>query len=1039
MRKLTLSLAVMAALLPARGYPLGLGELELNSALNQELNADIAVLSATTEDASQILVKLADREAFSRAGMDRPFLLQQLKFKIVEKNGQSYVHVFTKKPIREPFLSFLLEIDWPQGHLLREYTLLLDPPVYNTGGATSAPASTGSDHPFIDPTDPQAQAQSGYSGQQGQPSAQTTTAYPAPSAQGTISSNSGRSVSYQYQAMPQGNVVSGQYRVQQNDTLWSIANRMRPDSSVTTEQMMLALARKNPEAFIQENINGVKRGYILRAPSRDEISQIDRQQAVAEAREHGALWREYSQGAYSSSPGSSLESDAPVGGTAADQPRDADGHLSIVSANEDQGSDYAGSNQDPNAELARLKQDLAMAREQLESEKLEKEDLRSRLSSLEDRVKRVIEMDDGELAELQKELQDTKEAAVPVEEPVEDIVVDDMLLDESADELMIDEQAAELPQEIPVADEEALDAAADEEAVFVDETQAVDAEQSAQAEETMADAPVLADPVKTVEPPAFAQKQPKGFIESLLDDPRMTGMVGGGLAFILLLVVLILKKLRGGKSEDDEWGAAYESELDPSAGSTDLDATIESPSVDMESTAEMMAASLEDTTRVKPVSDDDPQNNQALQDALLNLDTGDVDSPKDDVLAEADVYIAYGIYQQAEELLKNAIDQNPDRDDYRLKLLETHYAAKNASEFEQLAQDVQSRKGSDQQYWGKVALMGAELCPTSSLFDASSSMAGELDDFASAEAELDLADDAQTTDFDLGLDNVDDTDFSASLTLSEPVDTSELMGAAEDEISATDDLESDLNDDLGLDLENDLANLTSEFEAITPEAPADSSDVEFDLGDLDESLGDVKEDTASAPVDSLAGADDLDIDDDFSLDFDASDLGFEESEEEAGADEIALDTDLDLGVDLDDAFGSDTEAESMEMDLGENLDTGDVELELGDVDLGDADLDLGDLDLGDVESGDIDLADSAEAETLDMSDDVAIDLSADDSDFDISELSEDVDEVSTKLDLARAYIDMGDKDGARSILDEVKSEGNDVQQQEAEALLQQAS
>ena len=139
----------------------------------------------------------------------------------------------------------------------------------------------------------------------------------------------------------------------------------------------------------------------------------------------------------------------------------------------------------------------------------------------------------------------------------------------------------------------------------------------------------------------------------------------------------------------------------------------------------------------------------------------------------------------------------------------------------------------------------------------------------------------------------------------------------------------------------------------------------------------------------------------------------------------------------------DTEAESMEMDLGEtldagDLDTGDAELELGDVDLGDADLDLGDLDLGDDESGALDLADSGEAETLDMSDDVAIDLS-DDSDFDISELSEDVDEVSTKLDLARAYIDMGDKDGARSILDEVKSEGNDVQQQEAEALLQQAS
>ena len=232
MRKLTLSLAVMVAILPLRGYPLGLGELELNSALNQELNADIAVISATPEDAEQIIVKLADRDAFSRAGMDRPFLLQQLKFKIIQKNGKSYVRVTTKAPIREPFLSFLLEIDWPQGHLLREYTLLLDPPVYNTG-ATSAPAtSSGSDHPFIDPADTQAQAQSGFSGQQaGQQNAQASGGYQsAPTQNAVISSNSGQSVNYQYQGIPQGSASStpGQYRVQQNDTLWSIADRMRP-------------------------------------------------------------------------------------------------------------------------------------------------------------------------------------------------------------------------------------------------------------------------------------------------------------------------------------------------------------------------------------------------------------------------------------------------------------------------------------------------------------------------------------------------------------------------------------------------------------------------------------------------------------------------------------------------------------------------------------------------------------------------------------------------------------------------------------------
>ncbi|HED33576.1 MAG TPA: hypothetical protein ENJ08_05055, partial [Gammaproteobacteria bacterium] len=145
MRKLTLSLAVMAALLPVRGYSLGLGELELSSALNQDLNAEIEVLSAAPEDAEQILIKLADRDAFSRAGLDRPYLLQQLKFKMIEKNGKPYVKVYTKTPVREPFLSFLLEIDWPQGHLLREYTLLLAPPVYNTGSASTGMSPAAAD------------------------------------------------------------------------------------------------------------------------------------------------------------------------------------------------------------------------------------------------------------------------------------------------------------------------------------------------------------------------------------------------------------------------------------------------------------------------------------------------------------------------------------------------------------------------------------------------------------------------------------------------------------------------------------------------------------------------------------------------------------------------------------------------------------------------------------------------------------------------------------------------------------------------------
>jgi len=1025
----------MAALLPVHGYSLGLGELELNSALNQELNAEIEVLSAASSDAEQIIIKLAGRDAFIRAGLDRPFLLQQLKFKIIDKNGKPYVKVYTKTPVREPFLSFLLEIDWPQGHLLREYTLLLDPPVYNTGNTTgAAPANTSGS--FNKPADTQAQDQPVYTEQQTQPvqnSAQTT-----PEAQtGVISSGTGRSVNYQYQSLPVATSSQDQYRVQQNDTLWSVASRMRPDNSISVEQMMLALVKRNPEAFIQENINGIKRGYILRIPKRDEITQLDRQQAVAQARDHAALWREYSQGVASASPASSMEADDMVGTTAADQPRDADGHLSIKGAS-DTGSEFAGTNQDPDARLNELKQELTMAREQLESERLEKEDLRSRLAELEQRVQRVIEMDDNELARLQQDLQTTQQAEVPAGAPVEEAIPEEAITEESAVEAMPEEQVSEeiMTETMPAEDmaEESMDEPVDElaettpgeEAIFVDEAESDVMTDELAEDQPSAQMPEPVEPVEAIEAPAFVQSKPKGFFESLMEDPKLLGMIGGGLAFVLLLVALLLKRIRGNKAEEEEqWSSAMDDsssdmlDLGGDFESSDLgmdEATVKTEAVDMDSTSEMLTEPLdEDITRVKmPTKDDD------LKDTVFSLNDEEpeaVESEADDVIAETDVYLAYGIYQQAEELLKNAINQNPERDDYRMKLLETHFASKNAGGFEQLAQDVKSRKGDDKTYWDRVVAMGMELCPGSPLFSGTDSTLADFDPDAllpgkpqATDLELD-AGAVEETDFDLGLDAVEE-DKGETQVLSEPLDLGEMES---------------LDDDL--DLAGDLEGLTNEIDEETVEdAPLEvdtSSELEFDLGEIEDIEDVVDESTSDAPDDSA----DMDIDDDFSLDFDAADLGFEESEDDGDTEEISMDADLDLGVDLD----APTD-ESVEIDLDDGLDA-----DLGDIEIDGDELDLGDMDIGDMDLG-TDLDDSADIAEEEM--DIGLDVSSeelDDDEFDISELSEEVDEVSTKLDLAKAYLDMGDNDGARSILEEVKVEGNNEQQQQAEELLQKAS
>ncbi|MCW9014027.1 MAG: hypothetical protein OQL06_09610 [Gammaproteobacteria bacterium] len=1027
MRKLTISLAVMAALLPGRGYPLGLGEIELNSALNQELNAHVEILSAAPEDTQQLIVNLADREAFVRAGIDRPFLLQQLKFKIITKDSKPYIQVYTQKPVREPFLSFLVEIDWPQGHLLREYTLLLDPPVFS--GASTAqqkPASMDS-RPFIDPADQQVQqvqsdAGSPWAQQDARPAQSSYQAAAPTQAAPVVIESDDRQGQVTYRPMQQYSQVSGSYRVKQDDTLWSLANRMRPDASVSVEQMMLALVRENPESFIEQNIHGVKRGYILRMPDRAAITAVDRQTALAQVKDHTSLWREYRQAQTGATPASAMEAeDSAAAATDMAEHQAGEGQLSIVSASGDEGSETAASGQDPEAELSRLKQQLSLAQESLESERLEKEELRARLADLEQRVQNVLQMDDGELAKLQQDLAGVEPEMPVAEEPV---VAEEVPAEQPVDELVTDETS---PMEDMAAEESVMEttelaAEADsmveapgEESVFVDEAaEPMATDEGMVAEEPM---PVVEDQIIV---PEFARPRPKTFIESLLEDPKMLAAIGGGIAAIFVLIGLLLRKRRkSAAAEEEDWTA----DDDMSASLEDVAEEADQATVkiqtedDMGATAEMEAEGFDDTQI------EAPDEEESLEDTVFNLDGAEeaeapAEDERDDVIAEADVYLAYGIYQQAEELLGDAIKQNPERDDYRMKLLETHFAAKNADAYATLAEEVQGRKANDKAYWDRVVVMGRELCPDNTMF--SSSDVEALADFDTdellpqkpettdleldaGEAEVDLG------DLDLGFDEepvADDAD--ATMVLSEPVD---LDAGTEDALALDDDL----------DLAGELEDITDEIEAPAEEAEADS-DLEFDLGDFEAELEEADGSAAEVETDESS---ELDIDEDFSLDFEAADLGFEDetetTDESAGEASEAV-------ADIDE-----TEDLTAELDLDEDLDlaiTEDVpELDTATTEES-AELDMDMDELG----AELDLVDEAEP-----AEEISALAGDEDDDFDISELSDDVDEVSTKLDLAKAYIDMGDNEGARSILEEVKQEGNDAQQQQADELLERAS
>ena len=272
----------------ALGYPQGapalaLGDLKVRSSLNEPFNAEIDLLSVRGDDLADLRAKLASPEEFLRAGVERPYVLSRLRFKVEERpGGKAVLKISTRQPVKEPFLNFLLEMNWPQGRVVREYTALLDPPVYAAAAtarvqgpvvratpeplppALEMPVAEGAGRPepakVVEVQPPPAAVA-------GEPKAASEGAKAAPPAP---QPKSGGAESY-------GPTRSG-------DTLWSIANRVRPDASVSTQQMMVALLQANPDAFAMGNVNALKSGYVLRVPDRGSLDAVTHAQALADLR-----------------------------------------------------------------------------------------------------------------------------------------------------------------------------------------------------------------------------------------------------------------------------------------------------------------------------------------------------------------------------------------------------------------------------------------------------------------------------------------------------------------------------------------------------------------------------------------------------------------------------------------------------------------------------------------------------------------------------------------------------------------------------------
>src|SRR5208283_1992416 len=131
----------LCSLWPSLSCALGLGEIHLNSALNEPMNAEIDLIAATPDELTALRASLAGRESFTRYGIDRPPFLTTLTFTVGKsKDGRDVLLVHSTDAIPEPFVTFLVEVNWARGRLMREYTVLLDPPVYTPGENQNAAA-----------------------------------------------------------------------------------------------------------------------------------------------------------------------------------------------------------------------------------------------------------------------------------------------------------------------------------------------------------------------------------------------------------------------------------------------------------------------------------------------------------------------------------------------------------------------------------------------------------------------------------------------------------------------------------------------------------------------------------------------------------------------------------------------------------------------------------------------------------------------------------------------------------------------------------
>ena len=412
-KKVTTLGGLLAVLLltwiPITSFALGLGPITMRSALNQPLQAEIEIHSAQPGDLDGLAVRLASDEDFARVNVDRSSFLGRILFKVQLRNdGSPYILLSTKEPVTEPYLDFLIEARWARGRALKEYTVLVDPPVLTE--ETPAPVQQSATAPVFSKPVPQTSRPVRSAPTPQRESVQQQARQPAPKRVATPTRR----------PAPQVAAGDNSYRVQRNDTLSEIAHKMRPDGT-SVNQMMMALLKANPSAFYNNNINQLKAGYVLRLDDAEEAAaNISRREANAAVREQMAAWREgrptrlvQQTEPDETQAGEDSAASTSKGGSKVASTADESARLKLVTPGQEGAGSGSGSDSG-NKSASKLQQELLLATEALDANRAETDELKTRLADLEDQLasmQRLINLKDEEMMSLQKSLKDGQPVA----------------------------------------------------------------------------------------------------------------------------------------------------------------------------------------------------------------------------------------------------------------------------------------------------------------------------------------------------------------------------------------------------------------------------------------------------------------------------------------------------------------------------------------------------------------------------------------------------------------------------------------------------